>query len=115
MGKLRENRRKPVREGKKVKVGRVDAIPEGRGATVQLEDGNEVALFNVGGEFYATENFCPHRGFPLADSRLYGDIVECDLHGYRFNVRNGDCFTESSCSIDTYDVVVEDGWIKVVV
>lgn len=115
MGKYKENKRKPKRTGEKIKVGKVGALPEGRGATVQLKDGNELALFNIGGRFHAIENFCPHKGFPLADSRTYGNIVECDLHGWRFDVRNGECFTKSSCSIESYEVVIEDDWIKIVV
>jgi nitrite reductase/ring-hydroxylating ferredoxin subunit len=114
MGKY-ENRYKPKRRDRTITVGKVEAVPPGRGATVQLKDGNEVALFNVGGEFYAIENFCPHKGFPLADSRLYGNIVECDQHGWRFDVRSGTCFTAPKCSIESYKVVIEDGWIKIVV
>lgn len=115
MGKIFENKRKPLREGKKITVGKIDAVPPGRGATVKLKDGNEVALFNVGGNFYAVENFCPHKGYPLGDSRLYGNIVECDLHGWRFDVRSGECFTKAGCSIESYEVVIEDGWIKILI
>ena len=115
MSKYRENKRKPEREGKLITVGKEDAVPPGRGATVKLKDGKEVALFNVGGRFHAIENFCPHKGYPLADSRLYGQIVECDLHGWRFDVASGECFTKKDCSIDAYEVVVEDGWIKILV
>lgn len=110
-----ENRHKPKRTGRKVTVGKVEAVPPGRGATVQLKNGTELALFNVGGEFHAIENFCPHKGYPLADSRLYGKIVECDLHGWRFDVTDGTCFTAKKCSIEHYGVVVEDGWIKILV
>ena len=113
MGKHRENKKKPVRTGNIVTVGRAEAGPPGRGATVKLKDGNEIALFNIGGTFHATENFCPHKGFPLADSRLYGNIVECDWHGYRFDVRSGVCFTSADCSIESYEVTVEDGWIRI--
>jgi nitrite reductase/ring-hydroxylating ferredoxin subunit len=115
MGKLYENKRKPKRTGKMVTIGRADAVPEGRGATVQLKDGGEIALFNAGGKFYAVENFCPHKAYPLADSRLYGNIVECDLHGWRFDVRSGECSTKKNCSIESYEVLVEDGWIKILV
>jgi nitrite reductase (NADH) small subunit/3-phenylpropionate/trans-cinnamate dioxygenase ferredoxin subunit len=115
MAKVHNNWRKPRREEKKITVGRVEAIPNGRGATVQLKGGGEIALFNVNGKFYATENFCPHKGAPLADSRLYGNVVECDLHGWRFDVTSGECFTKKSCSIETYEVVIEDGWIKILV
>ena len=115
MGKVFENRRKPKREGKKITVGKTEAVPAGRGATVKLKDGTQVALFNVAGSFHAIENFCPHKGYPLADSRLYGNIVECDLHGWRFDVRSGECFTRRDCSIEKYEVVIEDGWIKILV
>ncbi|CAN5325247.1 nitrite reductase small subunit NirD [soil metagenome] len=115
MGKLYKNKRKPKREGKKISVGNVEVVPEGRGATVKLKDGTEVALFNVKGKFHAIENFCPHKGYPLADSRLYGKIVECDLHGWRFDVQTGECFTKKDCSLDSYEVVVEDGMIKILV
>jgi nitrite reductase/ring-hydroxylating ferredoxin subunit len=115
MSKHRENRRKPKREGKKITVGRVEAVPPGRGATVKLKDGSEVALFNVNGNLHAIENFCPHKGFPLADSRLYGRIVECDWHGWRFDVASGECFTKKDCSLESYEVVIEDGWIKILV
>lgn len=115
MGKYHENKRKPRREGKKITVGHAEAVPEGRGATVQLKGGGELALFNVGGKFHAIENFCPHKGAPLADSRLYGNIVECDLHGWRFDVRNGECFTKKSCSIESYEVLIEDEMIKIIV
>lgn len=115
MGKLYENRRKPKREGKKITVGKAESVPTGRGATVKLKSGGEVALFNVGGKFHAIENFCPHKGYPLADSRLYGNIVECDLHGWRFDVSSGECFTKKSCSIESYEVLIEEGWIKIIV
>lgn len=115
MGKHHENKLKPRREGKKITVGKAEAVPAGRGATVRLKGGAEVALFNVNGNFHAIENFCPHKGVPLADSILHGTEVECDLHGWRFDVRTGECHTKKSCSIEAYEVVVEDGWIKILV
>ncbi len=115
MGKIYENKRKPTREGRKVTVGRVSDVPAGRGATVKLKNGKEVALFNVGGNFHAIENFCPHKAYPLADSRLLGNIVECDLHGWRFDVRNGECYTKKNCSLESYEVIIEDEMIKILV
>ena len=115
MSKYRENKRQPKREEKLITVGKVENVPPGRGATVKLKDCTEVALFNVGGKFHAIENFCPHKGYPLADSRLYGGIVECDLHGWRFDVSSGECLTKKDCSLESYEVVIEDGWIKILV
>ncbi len=115
MGKHYKNWRKPKREGKKITVGRTEDIPAGRGATVKLKSGAEIALFNADGKFYAIENFCPHKGYPLADSPLSGTTVECEFHGWHFDVTTGRCFTKKSCSIESYNVLIEDGWIKILV
>ena len=111
----KRNKKKPIRQNIRHKIARVGAVPSGRGATVQLKDGSQVALFNAGGSLYAIENFCPHKGFPLADSRLYGETVECDFHGWRFDVKSGRCFTKPRCSIESYQVEIEDDWIYVVI
>jgi nitrite reductase/ring-hydroxylating ferredoxin subunit len=106
------NFKKPKRVGQLVAVGRVEDVPLGRAATVELPTGMELALYNVNGEFYAIENFCPHKGAPLASGHLCGHEVECDWHGWRFDVRTGECLTNSG-AIETYEVVIEDGWIKI--
>ncbi len=109
------NPKKPVRKNLLVTVGRAADVPEGRGATVELADGKELALYNVAGEFYAIENFCPHRGAPLADGELHGSAVRCDWHGWRFDVRNGRCLTKPDSTVETYEVRIEDGSIKILI
>jgi nitrite reductase (NADH) small subunit/3-phenylpropionate/trans-cinnamate dioxygenase ferredoxin subunit len=109
------NPKQPRRGGRTIVVGRVEDVPAGRGATVELADGTELALYNVGGTFYAVENFCPHRGAPLADGHLCGHVVECDWHGWRFDVRTGECLTRAGATINSYPVVIEDGQIKIIV
>ena len=106
------NLKKPAREGRTITVGRVEDVPPGRGATVELLDGTELALYNIDGEFHAIENFCPHKGAPLADGQLIGHTVECDWHGWRFDVRTGHCLTNASM-VESYTVIIEDGLIKI--
>jgi nitrite reductase (NADH) small subunit len=100
------------RLGQLVTVGRVEDVPQGRGATVELLDGRQLALYNVEGGFYAIENFCPHKGAPLADGRLCGKTIECDWHGWQFDLSTGECLTNRS-AVETYEVMIEDGWIKI--
>ena len=109
------NARRPARTGERVIVGRAEDVPPGRGATVELHGGKELALYNVGGTFHAIENFCPHRGAPLADGHLCGHTVECDWHGWRFDVRSGACLTNPTHAVEAYEVVIEDGWIKILI
>src|SRR4030095_2083959 len=95
-----------------VDAGRVEDLPEGSSKTIALSGGREFALYRVDGEFYATENFCPHKGAPLAAGTLCDHIVECEWHGCQFDVRTGECLTVRE-KILTYEVVIEDGVVKV--
>ena len=109
------NFRKPERAGQVITVGRTDDVPPGRGATVELLDGRELALYNINGEFYAIENFCSHKGAPLADGNLCGHTIQCDWHGWQFDVRTGQCLTTTSGDIESFEVLIEDGKIKIVI
>lgn len=51
--------------------------------------GRGVLLCNVDGEIFAVRNVCPHQAFRLDDARLRGAVIECSLHGGRFDVRDG--------------------------
>ena len=95
-------------------AGRVEDLPQGTCRTIEITSGRELALYNVNGEFYATENFCPHRGAPLADGDLCEHVIECGLHGWQFDVRTGECLTVPE-KIGTYEVMVKDGFVKIVI
>ena len=95
-------------------VGAIGDVPPGRCATVELPDGEQLAVFNVGGEFYAIENFCPHKGAPLSEGVLCGHVVECGWHGWEFDVRTGQCLTVAD-KIRTYPIKIEEGKLKIVV
>ncbi len=71
-----------------VTVAQVGEIPPGTGRTVQV-NGIWIAVFNVGGTFYAIDNACPHAGGPLGEGTLCGAVVECPWHGWKFNVVSG--------------------------
>ena len=93
-------------------VGRIDDLRPGASISYELPDGNELAVYNVDGEFYATENFCPHKGAPLSEGTLCGHIIECGWHGWQFDVRSGECLTVR-VRIKTYKARVEDGLLKI--
>ena len=89
-------------------------MAQGSSKTIELPEGRELALYNVNGEFYATENFCPHKGAPLTDGTLCEHVIECDRHGWQFDVRTGECLTVTE-RLETYEVVVADGLVKIMV
>ena len=49
----------------------------------------EIALYGVDGEVYATDNLCTHGNARLCDGFLMGHEIECPLHQGRFDVRDG--------------------------
>ncbi len=85
------------------------------GAIKSFEVGNNVlAVYNVGGEFFVTDNECTHGAASLAEGILEDDVIECTLHFGAFNVKTGKavqapCFT----ALRTYKVVVQDGQVMV--
>lgn len=93
-------------------VGGIDDLRPGVCLRFELPDGDELAVYNVDGEFYATENFCPHKGAPLSEGTLCGHVIECGLHGWQFDVRSGECLTVRE-RIRTYSVLVEEGLVKI--
>jgi nitrite reductase/ring-hydroxylating ferredoxin subunit len=95
-------------------AGRVEDLPHGNSKTIDLPEGRELALFNVNGEFYATENFCPHKGAPLSNGLLCAHVIECDWHGWQFDVRTGECLTVRE-KLETYEVVVEGDRVKILI
>lgn len=102
----------PRQEGHIVIVGRVEDIPVDCSAKIGLSNGAELAVFNVNGEFYATSVFCPHKGAPLTEGTLCGYTIECDWHGWQFDVRSGECLTVPE-QLERYEVQVEEGWVKI--
>ena len=70
---------------------------------------NVIAVYNVGGTFYATDNECTHGAASLADG-----ILECTLHFGAFNVKTGEA-VQAPCfnPLRTYKVVVQDGQVMV--
>jgi nitrite reductase (NADH) small subunit/3-phenylpropionate/trans-cinnamate dioxygenase ferredoxin subunit len=58
-------------------------------SVVRPVGGRPVAVFNVGGSFYALDDVCPHAGASLADGEVTGLVVACPWHGWRFRLTDG--------------------------
>jgi len=99
--------------GEFVKVASANEIPPGEMTIVEI-DGTEIAIANINGEFHAFQNECTHRGGPLGEGMLFGDVVECPFHGGQFNVKTGDVVNAPpSEPIATYAVQVDGDDIKI--
>ena len=97
-----------------VTVARVEDVPPGMVTRVQAGE-EELALANVGDEFFATQGACVHLQGPLGDGELEGTMLVCPWHGWRYDVRTGLNDFDHAIQIRTYEVRVEDGEIQVAV
>ena len=96
-----------VREGVDyLVVGRADAIRPGHSQAYRVGR-YAVAVFNVGGEFFAIENVCPHQGAPLTDGWMDGPLVTCSWHAWCFDVRTGKMTLGECAMIPRFGVRVE--------
>ncbi len=89
-----------------VKVATVEEIDPGTGSVVTA-DGKEIALFNLGGTYYAIDNTCKHLGGPLGEGDLEAEIVTCPWHGWEYNVKTGGCQMDATICVETYPVQVQ--------
>lgn len=48
-----------------------------------------LAVYNIDGTFYVTDDECTHAAASLADGMLEGDIIECCMHFGSFHVPTG--------------------------
>ena len=70
------------------KVATIEELPAGTAKAVVI-NGRKLALFNLGGNIYAIEDTCPHRGAPLSEGECDGTAVICPWHGARFDLSSG--------------------------
>ena len=106
-----------MNESRWIRVARCESIPLREGRAVQVAD-REIAIFNLGGEFLATDNQCPHKGWPLCDGIVTGRSVVCPLHTWKINLESG-CVERpdgnAAPPVQTYPSRVEDGIVVVCV
>ncbi|MEO5581127.1 MAG: nitrite reductase small subunit NirD [Saprospiraceae bacterium] len=91
----------------------VNEVPENGGVCVKYFD-EQIALFHFTrrGEWYATQNQCPHRKQMALSRGMIGSLgdepkVACPFHKKTFSLKTGECISGDECSIKTYEVKVE--------
>jgi nitrite reductase/ring-hydroxylating ferredoxin subunit len=89
-------------------------VPVGEAKAIRIGEGRSIALFNVDGRIYATDNQCPHMGYPLTRGAVRHGIVTCDWHGRSFDLEGGGCFNRECDDLETFSVDVrqDEIWIQ---
>ena len=94
-------------------VAEVKDLMPGSCKAVELS-GQQIALFNIGGTFYAIGDACTHRGGSLSEGTLEGTTITCPLHGATFEVTTGKNLTPPAPGeVPSYKVRIEGNQVQV--
>jgi nitrite reductase/ring-hydroxylating ferredoxin subunit len=93
----------------RIKLCSVDEVAAG--TALKVETGDLVlAVFNVEGQFYVTDDNCTHGPGSLSEGYIEDDVVECNFHNGQFNIRTGEVVSPPCMvPVKTYPTVVEEG------
>jgi nitrite reductase/ring-hydroxylating ferredoxin subunit len=69
--------------------------------------GRRLVVYNVEGDFYATDATCAHQGGPLGDGLLDGCVVTCPWHAWQFDIRTGEALYDPDVALHTHPVTLE--------
>ena len=95
-----------------ITVAKTSEIGAGQAKAVEVK-GQPVALFNIGGTFYAIDDTCTHVGGPLSEGELQGTTVTCPWHGAQFDVASGKVLAPPAGEgVKSYRVHVQGDEIK---
>ena len=106
-------------------VAAVGEIPPG-GRKIVTVRGREIGVFNIGGEYFALLNRCPHQGGELCRGTLIGlvtssepgrfdysrpgEMLKCPWHGWEYDIRTGQSWCDpNDTKVKAYEVTVEPG------
>ena len=96
-----------------IDVAGKDDVPEDDVVGIDINE-KSIALYQVEGDIYATDNICTHGNARLCDGFLEGHEIECPLHQGKFDIRNGKAMCAPLTEdIRIYPVKIENGRVLV--
>lgn len=96
-----------------VTVAKVAELEPGEQRIVEI-DGASIAVFNLGGEYFAIENICTHDGGVLTGGCVEGDQIVCPRHGARFSIRTGEALTAPAYEpVATFPIRIHESLIQI--
>jgi len=94
-------------------VARVGEIPVG-GKKKFSSGARRLLIVHCDDGYYATDDTCTHAESSLAEGTLSGCVIECALHGARFDVKTGEVLAlPAFVPLRTYPVTVSGDEIQV--
>ena len=97
---------------KNLRLCEVADVKDGEPVAAFAEGMPALAVYNVDGEIFVTDNLCTHGNAMLTDGYQDGDVIECPFHGGSFDIKTGAANAfPCQVAIVSYPVEIEDGWV----
>ena len=99
--------------GRRIELCRAVDVAVGTPLRIEAE-GLVVAVFNLDGEYFVSDDACTHGPGSLGEGYVDGDVVECNFHGGQFNIRTGEVVAPPCMEpVKTYLARVENGVVVI--
>lgn len=87
-----------------------DEIDSDEPKKVTLKNGHALAVYNLDGEFFATDDLCSHGEASLSDGEIEDGLIICPFHLGSFCIKTGDA-VGAPCTqpVKTYPLILRDG------
>ena len=96
--------------GEWLDIGWVEEIPLRGSRVVQVDGGDDIALFRTGdGQVFALRDRCPHQHGRLSQGIVHGGAVTCPLHNWRIALATGEALGEDRGCTATVPVRLSGG------
>ncbi|MBC8138769.1 MAG: Rieske (2Fe-2S) protein [Fibrella sp.] len=114
-----------ARQRGRIVVCAASELPPGAKRVVEdPESGISIGVFNIGGEFFALKNVCPHLGAPLCLGSVHathrpspvfefrpdleGRVLRCPWHGWEFDIVTGKALYDAKSRVASYPCAVDE-------
>jgi ethylbenzene dioxygenase ferredoxin subunit len=97
-----------------IRLCEITSVKEGTPVAVNIPSFPSLAVYQIGTEYFVTDNQCTHGNGVLTEGFQDGEVIECPFHGGAFNIKSG-AASVPPCQIPlrTYSVEIDDGWISI--
>jgi nitrite reductase/ring-hydroxylating ferredoxin subunit len=99
--------------GRRIELCSTGDVAPGAALKVEIDD-LILAVFNLAGEFYVTDDTCTHGPGSLSEGYIEDDVIECNFHNGQFNIRTGEVVSPPCMvPVKTYAVTLVDGKVTI--
>jgi nitrite reductase (NADH) small subunit len=92
-----------------VRICTLDEIPA-QGSRVVASKQGDIALFRTADDkVFGLHDKCPHKGGPLSQGMVHGEVVTCPLHGWKLGLADGNAVAPDKGCAKRFAVKLDGG------